>query len=118
MSDTKPTKQTYRIRNWPEYNAALTRHGSFTLWLDEAVIGQWYNARKSGRRGASNTYSDLAIQCALTLKGVYGLALRAAQGFPSSLLKLMHVLLSSPHYSTCCRRQQRLEVRITRTARA
>lgn len=118
MTDTKPTQQTYRIRNWAEYNAALIQRGSFTLWLDEAMIEQWYNAEPSGRRGASNTYSDLAIQCALTLKAVYQLPLRATQGFLNALLPLMQVPLASPHYSTCCRRQQRLEVSIPRTASA
>lgn len=70
MTETQPTQQTYRIRNWAEYNAALIQRGSFTLWLDEALIERWYHAEQSGRRGASNTYSDLAIQCALTLKAV------------------------------------------------
>lgn len=86
MTETKPTKQTYRIRNWAEYNAALIQRGSFTLWLDEAMIERWHNAEKSSRRGASSTYSDLAIQCALTLKAVYRLPLRATQGFLSSRL--------------------------------
>jgi hypothetical protein len=116
MTDTKPTKQTYRIRNWAAYNAALIQRGSFTVWLDEAMIEQWYNAENSGQRGASDTYSDLAIQCALTLKAVYRLPLRATQGVLNSLLHLMQVPLTSPHYSTCCRRQQRLEVSIARTA--
>jgi len=115
MTETKPTKQTYRIRNWAEYNAALIQRGSFTLWLDEAMIERWYNAEKSGRRGASNIYSDLAIQCALTLKAVYRLPLRATQGFLASLLHLMQVPLTPPHYSTCCRRQATLDVRIPRT---
>jgi hypothetical protein len=29
------TKTAYRIRNWPEYNAALRERGSLTLWVDE-----------------------------------------------------------------------------------
>lgn len=118
MSDTTPTKQTYRIHNWTEYNAALVQRGSFTLWLDAAMIAQWYNAEKSGRRGASNTYSDLAIPCALTLKAVYRLPLRATQGFLTSLLQLMQVPLTTPHYSTCCRRQAMLDVSIPRTVSA
>ena len=89
MSDIKPTKQTYRIRNWAEYNAALIQRGSFTLWLDEAMIERWYNTEKSGRRGASNTYSDWAIPCALTLKAVYRLPLRATQGAGQSHLKII-----------------------------
>jgi DDE family transposase len=116
MTETKPAKQTYRIRNWAEYNAALIQRGSFTLWLDEAMIEHWYNTEKSGQRGASNTYADLAIQCALTLKAVYRLPLRATQGFLASLLDLMQVPLTTPHYSTCCRRQATLDVRIPRTS--
>jgi hypothetical protein len=115
MSDIKPTKQTYRIRNWAQYNAALIQRGSFTWWLDEALIERWYNTEKSGRRGAPNTYSDVAIQCALTLKAVYRLPLRATQGFLNSLLDLLQVPLTPPHYSTCCRRQQTLDVCIPRT---
>jgi IS5 family transposase len=69
-------------------------------------------------RGIEHLYSDLAIQCALTLKAVYGLPLRATQGFLSSLLGLVQVPLTSPHYSTCCRRQARLEVMISRTVSA
>src|SRR5512134_736458 len=105
MSDPKPNDPIYRIRNWPEYNAALIQRGSFTLWLEEAMLEPWYTMQKSGRRGASNLYSDLAIQCAVTLKAVYRLARRATQGFLGSLLELMAVPLRVPHYSTCCRRQ-------------
>ena len=93
MSNIKPTKQTYRICNWAEYNAALIQRGSFTWWLDEALIERWYNIEKSGRRGAPNTYSDVAIQCALTLKAVYRLPLRATQGFLNSVLDLLQVPL-------------------------
>lgn len=118
MSDPKLNNSTYRIRNWPEYNAALIQRGSFTLWLDEAMLERWYNTEKSGRQGASNRYSDLAIQCALTLKAVYRLPLRATQGFLGSLLELMQIPLRVPHYSTCCRRQATLEVRIPRTVSA
>jgi hypothetical protein len=28
-------KQNYRIRNWREYNEALRRRGSLTVWFDE-----------------------------------------------------------------------------------
>jgi hypothetical protein len=61
------------------------------------IIVPWYNAEKSGQRGASNTYSDLAIQCALTLKVVYRLPLRATPGFLTALLQLMDVPLTTPH---------------------
>ena len=35
------------VCNWAEYKVALIQSGSFTLWLDEAVIARWYNAEKS-----------------------------------------------------------------------
>lgn len=97
MSDIKPTKQTYHIHHWADYNAALIQRGSFTWWLDEAMIERWDNTEKSGRRGASNSYSDLAIQCALTLKAVYRLPLRATQGFLRSWLDLRQLPLTPPH---------------------
>ena len=55
-------KQRYRIRNWREYNAALVERGSLTVWFEEDHIKQWYAQEKTGRRGASNTYSAVAIQ--------------------------------------------------------
>ncbi|SRR6266487_1278752 len=70
------TKTQYRIRNWPEYNAALVSRGSLTLWVDEEAIKAW---RYSGptQRGAQYVYTDAAIKCVLTLRAVYHLALRA-----------------------------------------
>ena len=78
-------KKQYRIRNWSEYNAALVHRGSLTVWLDVASAGGWYNHQKSGRRGASCTYTDSALLCALTLQMVYHLPLRATQGLLLSL---------------------------------
>ncbi|MEM1256289.1 MAG: IS5 family transposase, partial [Cyanobacteria bacterium P01_H01_bin.21] len=36
-------KRTYKLRNWSEYNAALVKRGSLTLWLSDQVIAQWKN---------------------------------------------------------------------------
>lgn len=70
----KKKPKQYRVRNWSEYNAGLKQRGSITFWLDEAVIEQWLNRQKTGKRGASNTYSDAAIETVVTIKSVYGLA--------------------------------------------
>ena len=60
----KETKTSYRIRNWSKYNEALKRRGSLTFWVDEKVLAEWLNEKKTGKKGASRTYSDLAItQC-------------------------------------------------------
>ena len=72
----KKQKAQYRIRNWGQYNAALVQRGSLTLWVDDAALTGWRNLERSGGRGASRTYCDSAILCALTLQSVYHLPLR------------------------------------------
>jgi len=72
----KKQKARYGIRNWHQYNEALVQRGSWTLWVDEAALTGWRNHEKSGGRGASRTYCDSAILCALTLQSVYHLPLR------------------------------------------
>lgn len=103
-------KTQYRIKNWREYNQSLMNRGDLTLWIDDSTLLNWHQNSLSGKRGASRTYSDRAIECMLLLKSVFKLPLRAVQGFAKSLLKLMSVEVKIPHYSTICRRQQDLSV--------
>ena len=107
-------KATYRIRNWNQYNKALIKRGSLTFWFDEEAIAAWYEEERTGRRGCPRTYSDGAIQCTLTLRGVYHLPLRGTQGLLASLLDLMGLELRTPDYTTLCRRQGGLEVSLPR----
>jgi hypothetical protein len=49
----------YGVRNWPEYEAGLTRRGDLTLWIDEVAISgrqapQANDARRSARIWRSN----------------------------------------------------------------
>lgn len=55
------TETTYRIRNWSEYDAALKQRGSITFWVSEEAIANWIHPEKTGKRGASPLYTDLAI---------------------------------------------------------
>ena len=105
----------YKIRNWSDYNAALVNRGSLHIWLDEDVLAAWKNTTKTGKPGASNTYSDLAIETLLTLKSVYRQKLRQTIGFARSLFKLMSVELVLPHYSTLSRRAKRLNIDLSVT---
>ena len=111
-------KRRYRTRNWREYNASLVARGSLTLWIEQSVLEGWRNRERSGRRGASVTYSDAAIVAALSLRVVYSLPLRATQGLLASVLKLMGLedrqAWPVPNYSTLCRRQKGLAVRLPR----
>lgn len=85
------SKTSYRIRNWQEYDGNLKQRGSITFWVSEEVVAQWRNEQKTGRRGASNYYSDLAITTMGTLKSVFGLASRQTEGFLESLFTLMGI---------------------------
>ena len=115
---TKKRKQRqYRIRNWHDYNKALVRRGSLTLWVTDDILAQWQNPQRTGRRGVPRTYSDTAILCMATLAEVYGLPLRATEGLLSSVVSLLGLSLSVPCYTTLCRRRRLLEVSLPRRRR-
>ena len=111
---TNKPKRRYRIRNWPDYNKALVRRGSLTLWVEQGTVGKWRDTTARVRRGRRRFYSDLAVTCALTLREVYHLPLRWTQGLVSSVLRLPGADLPAPHYSTLSRRAASLEVRLER----
>lgn len=102
----------YRIRNWPHYITALINRGSLTLWLDQASIAHWLNARPPAGRGRPRTYADAAITCALLTREAYHLPLRQTQGLIRSLFELLSIDLPVPHYSTLCRRARNLKVKL------
>jgi hypothetical protein len=99
----KKRRTQYRIRNWPEYNAALIGRGRLTLWVDDDALRAWRYTGPS-QRGAQYVYAEAAIQCVLTLRVVYRLALRATEGLARSVFALLEVALPVPSYSTLSRR--------------
>lgn len=103
-------KRSYGLRNWSEYTQALRQRGSITLWIEAAALSGWINAALSGKRGASDFYSEGAILCCLSVKQVFHLPLRQLQGFLISVFALMQVELPVPDYSTLSRRGERLLV--------
>jgi len=50
--------------------------GNLTLWVSEDVVSGWLNHEKTGKRGSSNHYSDLAIECGLTFRELYKIGFR------------------------------------------
>jgi len=106
---SREPKGIYRIRNWSEYNAGLIARGSLTMWIDESAFMSGSEARHV-KRGRPPVYSDVLIQALLTLKHVYHLTLRAAQGFVQSLRELAFADLPVPNYTTLSRRAQELQV--------
>jgi hypothetical protein len=110
-------KAVYRIRNWRQYNEALVRRGSLTVWVDQESLDAW-NYRGPTRWGAQYVYSDAAIQCLLTLRAAFHLPLRATQGLGRSIFGLMGLDLDVPHYSTLSRRAADLRVGLARKGQA
>ena len=99
----------YRVKNWAVYNESLVQRGSLTVWLSQEAIDGWRYAGPS-QRGAQFLYSDQAIETALTLRKLFGLALRQTEGFVQSLLSMLDLDLSAPNYSTLSRRHPGLQV--------
>ena len=105
QSKVHPTYKTkYRVANWAAYNQALVRRGDVTVWLSSDAITAW-TPRRSGRRGGQRRYSDLAIETALTLRLLYHLPLRQAEGFLHALFGMMRLDLSVPDYTDALRAQ-------------
>ena len=111
MSHTA-AKKRYKTTNWAQYNASLKARGSLTIWLDKRMT--WFAATR-GKRGRSPKFSDAAIQFCLTLKNLFGLALRQATGLVESVLQLSGLTWPTPDFSTLSRRQQTLNVQIPYT---
>ena len=76
-------------------NQALVRRGDVTLWVSSEASAAW-TPRRSGHRGGQRRYSDLAIETALTLRLLYHLPLRQAEGFLHARFGIMRLDLSVP----------------------
>ena len=69
-------------------------------------------AKPTGKRGRQPIYSDAAVQTCLTMKVLFGMALRQTTGFVESLLCLIGLDWDVPDFSTLSRRQKTLAVNI------
>lgn len=106
-------KKVYRVSNWPQYNASLKQRGSLHVWIGEKALKRW-SARPEGEIGAPKTYTDTAIECALTIRKLFRLPLRQTQGFLTSLFSQLLLSLSVPDYTTLSRRGRFLLVKLSR----
>src|SRR5580693_7042108 len=79
---------------------------------DEAV--QAWRAEPRTTPGGQPHYSALAITTALTLRTVFGLALRQTEGLIGSIVELLGLDLAVPDYSTLSRRAKTLAVPLLR----
>jgi hypothetical protein len=96
-------KTAYRVKNWREYDKALRDRGDITLWISQDAIDAW-TAPQTGTRGAQPVYANIAIETTLTLRLLFRLPLRQTEGFLSSVLRLMGLILPCPDHTTLSRR--------------
>ena len=114
-------KTKYRVSNWAEYDRALVERGNITLWISDGrkrsfrVIASWKPA-PTGRRGGQRKFSDHAIETALTLRLIFRLPLRQAEGFLRSVLSLMSIDHEAPDHTTLSRRSQHLGIQLARVS--
>src|ERR687894_486539 len=88
-------KQRHRVTNWAEYDASLRQRGSLTVWFTAEAIAAW-QAEPRATRGGQPWYSPLAILTALTLRAVFRLAYRQAEGLIDSVIGLLGLALRVP----------------------
>jgi hypothetical protein len=114
---TRPRRKAiYHIRNWSAYDRALVQRGSLTIWISEEALAAWgYQGPR--QRGAQFEYSDQAIEAVLTLKEVFHLSNREAEGLVRSVFVLMQVSLAVPDHSTLSRRGRTVQIRLPKQAR-
>ena len=113
----KIPKARYRVTNWPEYDAALIRRGSLTVWFTEEAIAAWH-ASPTGERGGQPTYSAIAIETCIALRLVFHQPLRQTEGLMHSIADVLKIDIAIPDHMTLSRRGGGLTIlpkRIDRT---
>jgi len=102
-------RQRRRVTNWPAYDASLRQRGSLTVWFTDEAISAWA-AEPRTTRGGQSRYSPVAILTALTLRTVFRLAYRQAEGLLGSIVGLLGLSLRVPDHTTLSRRAATLDV--------
>lgn len=108
-SQYRYTKSQYRIRNWSAYEAGLKRRGDLAAWLSATAALDAWRAPANGRLDGQRTYSELAIDTALTIRMVFHLPLRQTEGFLHGLEEMLDVELPLPNCTTLSRHLQTLD---------
>ena len=97
---------SFKVRNWPAYEAGLRRRGCLTLWIEDAAQECWQTIGPGGQA----RYTRAAIQTSLMLRAAFKLPLRQIEGLMTSVLSLIGLTISTPDHTTVSRRVMRLPV--------
>ena len=82
-----------------------------TIWFSAEAVQAWRAAPRT-TRGGQPRYSAVAIETALTLRALFRLAFRQAEGLIGSLMQLLRLDLPVPDHTTLSRRARTLAVRV------
>jgi hypothetical protein len=93
-------KMSFKIENWPAYEAGLRRRGGLTLWIGDEALECWQTCG----RGGQARYADAAIQTSLMVRTAFKLPLRQTEGLMASVLTLMDLTILAPDHTTVSRR--------------
>jgi hypothetical protein len=99
-------KMSFKVHNWPTYEAGPRRRGSLLLWIEDGVLEHWQTCGPDGQV----RYTDAATQTCLTLRAAFKLPLRQAEGPLASVLTSMDLTKSAPDHTTVSRRAVALPV--------
>jgi transposase len=113
----KIPRAKYRVTNWPEYDAALVKRGSLTVWITEEAVAAW-QAPATGKRGGQRIYSAIASKTCLAFRLVFHQPLRQTEGLLRSIADVLKIDIAIPDHTTLSRRGGGLTVlpkRIDRT---
>src|SRR5271155_4483499 len=113
----KFSKARYMVTNWPEYDAALVRRGSLTVWFTEEAVAAWH-APASRERGGQRLYSAIAIETGLALCLVFHQPLRQTEGLLRSIADVLGLDIAIPDHTTLSRRGGGLTILLKRLDRA
>jgi hypothetical protein len=102
-------KSLYRVKNWSEYDKALVQRGSITFWLSDDFEKTWQYVGER-QRGSQYDYSEQAMVIMQSVKNVFHLSNRAAEGFMRSIFVMLGILLVVPDHTTLSRRGKGLKV--------
>ena len=89
-------KMSFKVQNWPAYEAGLCRRGSLTFCIEDAALACWQTSGPN----VQARYKDAAVQTSLMLHMAFKLALRQTGGLLTSVLTLMGLTLSVPDHTT------------------
>src|SRR3954452_4207128 len=93
----------YKVTNWSEYDRALQQRGSLTVWVTPEALAAWHPP-KTGRRGRSPQYAEIAIETGHLLRLAFGRPWRQTEGLLRSLATLLRVDIGTPDHMTFSRR--------------